>query len=157
MSKSHFHPSTPPLILFYNMQVAFALLVHDIPSGVCIAVPTYCATGSKKIPFILCLIAAAAYPIGGLIGWAIVATASEAFIDAFIGALFGVTAGLLLYFAFVELLPTAIMTAKRHGGSMQDEAKYKKVYMISIGGIFVGFLVMDISGIILDATGGHSH
>merc|ERR1712154_582054 len=110
-----------------------------------------------EIPFILCLIAAAAYPLGGLIGWAIVASASETFIDAFIGALFGLTSGLLLYFAFVELLPTAIMAAKRHGGSVQDESKYKKIYVVAIGGIFLGFLVMDISGIVLDATGGHSH
>ena len=65
--------------------VLFGRCVHDIPSGVCIAVPTYCATGSVKTPFLLCLAAAAAYPIGGFIGWLVVETASEAFIDSFIG------------------------------------------------------------------------
>jgi len=71
----------------FGLLVAFALLIHDIPSGVCIAVPTYCITGSILRPCLLCLAAAAAYPIGGLIGWAIVVSASEAFIDSFIGAL----------------------------------------------------------------------
>merc|ERR1719471_2208610 len=32
----------------FGLLVAFALAIHDIPSGICIAVPTYCATGSMK-------------------------------------------------------------------------------------------------------------
>merc|ERR1719474_2586325 len=71
--------------LYYDFEfgilVAFALVIHDIPSGVCIAVPTYFATGSMIKPLLLCLAAAAAYPIGGLIGWAVVESASDAFVD----------------------------------------------------------------------------
>jgi len=142
----------------FGLLVAFALAIHDIPSGICIAVPTYCATGSMKTPFALCLLAAAAYPIGGLIGWLVVETASEEFTDAFTGVLFGMTGGIMLYIAFVELLPTAIMAAKRYSlmkGDVSD--KYKQIYSMTIVGIFVGFLVMDISTILLAESGGHSH
>merc|ERR1711879_404617 len=141
--------------LYYDFEfgilVAFALVIHDVPSGVCIAVPTYCATGSMVKPFLLCLAAAAAYPIGGLIGWLVVEVASDAFIDSFIGALFGVTGGIMLYIAFVELLPTAIMTAKRYTSSSKgSESQYKRIYVMSIAGIF-------ISTILLAEAGGHSH
>merc|ERR1712173_265996 len=104
------------------------------------------------------LAAAAAYPIGGLIGWLVVEVASDTFIDSFIGALFGVTGGIMLYIAFVELLPTAIMTAKRYTASSKGNAsQYKRIYVMSIAGIFIGFLVMDISTILLAEAGGHSH
>jgi len=141
----------------FGLLVAFALVIHDVPSGICIAVPTYCATGSMVMPFVLCLLAAAAYPIGGFIGWAVVQGASDEFIDSFIGALFGVTGGIMLYIAFVELLPTAIMAAKRYSLMKGDGEKYKKIYAVSIVAIFVGFLVMDISTIVLAEAGGHSH
>jgi len=148
--------------LYYDFEfgilVAFALVIHDVPPGVCIAVPTYCATGSMVKPFLLCLAAAAAYPIGGLIGWLVVEVASDTFIDSFIGALFGVTGGIMLYIAFVELLPTAIMTAKRYTASSKGNAsQYKRIYVMTIVGIFIGFLVMDISTILLAEAGGHSH
>jgi len=143
----------------FGLLVAFALVIHDVPSGICIAVPTYCATGSMVKPFLLCLAAAAAYPIGGLIGWLVVEVASDAFVDSFIGALFGVTGGIMLYIAFVELLPTAIMAAKRYTSSTSkgNEDQNKRIYAVSIAGIFIGFLVMDISTILLAEAGGHSH
>ncbi len=90
--------------LYYDFEfgvlVAFALCIHDIPSGICIAVPVYCATGSLMTPFLWCLAAAAAYPIGGLIGWLVVETASDESIDAFVGwqMLCGGECGAVLYF-----------------------------------------------------------
>merc|ERR1719225_1013891 len=109
-------------------------------------------------PFILCLIAALIYPFGAFIGWAIIETQSDEFTDVFIGVLFGITGGIMLYVAFVELLPTAILTANRYSlmkGDLSD--KYKQIYSMTIVGIFVGFLVMDISTILLAESGGHSH
>merc|ERR1712228_15051 len=141
--------------LYYDLEfgalVAFALALHDIPSGICIAVTTFCATGSMVKPFVLCLIAALVYPFGAFIGWAIIETADDEFVDKFIGALFGITGGIMLYIAFVELLPTAILAAKA------NEKLNKNVYTISICLLFVGFLIMDISSIVLAETGGHSH
>jgi len=136
--------------------VTFGLAVHDIPTGVCIAVPVYFATGSMLKPFLLCIVAAVMYPIGGLIGWAVVEGASEAFEEGFTGVLFGITGGIMTYLAFVDLLPTAIITAKRYSLA-EHEGKYKNIYEKTIVAIFVGFLVMDISSIVLAVTGGHSH
>merc|ERR1712013_528926 len=142
--------------LYYDFEfgvlVAFALAIHDIPSGVCIAVPTYVATGSYRKPLLLCLIAALAYPLGALVGLLVIETASEKTRDAFIGVLFGMTAGIMLYIAFVELLPTAILSATNAA-----KRGHKKVYGYMLAAIFVGFLVMDVSSIILAETGGHSH
>lgn len=142
--------------LYYDFEfgilVAFALAAHDIPSGVCIAVPTYIATGSYKRPLLLCLIAALAYPLGALVGWMVLEVAEGSAVDAFIGVLFGVTAGIMLYIAFVELLPAAILSAA--GAAKRG---HKKVYGYAIGAIFVGFLVMEVSSILLAEAGGHSH
>jgi len=139
--------------LEFGILVAFALFLHDIPSGICIGLPTYIATGSRVQPFVLCLIAAAAYPIGGCIGWIIVETATEQFAQSFIGALLGITAGIMLHIAFIELLPTAIICANQCA-SMENQ---KSVMAISIALLFVGFLAMDISSILLSAVGGHEH
>ena len=152
----HFPEGIATFISFYydfefGVLVAFALAVHDIPSGICIAVTTFCATGSKLKPFIMCLIAALVYPFGALIGWAVVETTSDEFSDIFIGVLFGITGGIMLYVAFVELLPTAILAAQQHAKTN------KNVYTISLCLLFAGFLVMDISSILLAESGGHSH
>lgn len=142
--------------LYYDLEfgvlVAFALAIHDIPSGICISVTSYCATGSMVRPFVLCGIAALTYPIGALIGWAVVETASDEFKDVFVGVLFGITGGIMLYVAFIELLPAAILNAKKN-----ERAGHKNVYTISLCLLFVGFLVMDISAILLAESGGHSH
>ena len=138
----------------FEILVAFALAIHDIPGGICIAIPTYLATGKKWIPFLLCTIAAIAYPIGAIIGWIIVDTASEANIQKFIAALFGITAGIMLYVAFIELLPTSIISAHRIMASSRDS---QNIFVWCTALLFIGFLVMDISAILLSASGGHSH
>eukprot|EP01084_Bolivina_argentea_P112466 200579_1 len=88
----------------FGIVVAIALALHDIPSGICISVPAYISTGSIKKSFLLCFIAAIVYPIGAFIGWLIIETTSEEFMDIFIAILFGITAGIMLHISFVELL-----------------------------------------------------
>ena len=152
--------------LYHDMEfgilVSFALAIHDLPSGVCIALPLYLVTGSKTKPFLLCILAAFAYLFGGIIGWIIIELADQAFVDSIIGVLFGVTSGVMLFVAFIELLPTAIVSANRHresentpnGGSYHRD---NRVYIATITAIFGGFLVMDIGNILLDEFGGHTH
>merc|ERR1712129_349730 len=95
--------------LEFGALVALALALHEMPAGICISVTSFCATGSRLQPFILCTIAALVYPFGAFIGWIIVESASDSFIDIFTGILFGITAGIVLYIGFVDLLPTAIL------------------------------------------------
>merc|ERR1712141_688326 len=69
------------IALYHDMQfgvfISFALALHDLPSGVCIALPTYLATGKKMKPFLLCVFAAFAYFLGGCIGWIIIELSSD--------------------------------------------------------------------------------
>lgn len=156
------------IALYYDLQfgilVSFALAIHDLPSGVCIALPTYLATGSKKKPFLLCLLAAFAYFLGGLLGWVIIVSATDQFVDSFVGVMFGITSGVMLYVAFVEILPTAIMSANHSRdvtaipiGENRHHHAHNRVYVATIIGIFLGFLVMEIGNILLAESGGHGH
>ena len=130
--------------LKFGALVALALALHECPAGISISLTSFCATGSKTKPFILCAVAALVYPFGAFIGWIIVDAASDAFIGIFTGVLFGITAGIVLYIAFVELLPTAILEAAKH--------KNKKVFPVSIGLIFAGFFIMNVSNILLQTV-----
>jgi len=61
---------------------------------------------------------------------------------------------------FVELLPTAIITAYSYTASNAENRNSGKQYnilSISIALLFAGFLIMDISNILLKSAGGHSH
>eukprot|EP01084_Bolivina_argentea_P040556 74936_1 len=148
--------------LEFGLLVAFALALHDIPSGICISVPIYLSSGSKLKPFLLCFIAAIAYPIGGFIGWILIETTGDMFLDFFIATLFGITGGIMLYISFVELLPTAMITANKYTltdiGRDKHAKPHRNVYTLSIVFLFSGFLVMAISNIFMNAVaGGHTH
>jgi len=152
--------------LYYDLEfgilVSFALAIHDLPSGVCIALPTYLATGSKTKPFVLCLLAAVAYFLGGILGWIIIISATDQFVDTFVGVMFSLTSGVMLYVAFVEILPTAIVAANRSREAKlipngHHHHEQSRVYVATIIGIFLGFLVMEIGNILLAVSGGHSH
>eukprot|EP01084_Bolivina_argentea_P015575 29182_1 len=146
--------------LEFGISVALALILHEIPSGICIGVPIYLSSGSKTKPFILCFIAAIAYPIGAFSGWIIIETATGEFTDIFIAIIIGITGGIMLYISFIELLPTAIIAANNCSLSSDKNEKeicYKNVYTLSIVMLFCGFLVMTISNILLNVVGAHSH
>ena len=142
------------LSLYHDLQfgilVSVALAIHDLPSGVCIALPTYLATGSLMKPFLLCLLAAFAYFLGGILGWIIIVIGTDQFIESFVGVMFGITSGIMLYVAFVEILPTAIVTANRSreaklipsGDNAHHHHGQSPVYLATIIAIFLGFLVM---------------
>jgi ZIP family zinc transporter len=54
---------------------------------------------------LLCLVAGLAEPVGGLIGWGVLAQASQA--PMALAVLFSGVAGMMVYIALGELLPTA--------------------------------------------------
>ena len=143
----------------FGILMAIALGIHDLPSGVCIALPIYLATGSKVTPFWLCLLAALAYVLGGLLGWAIIISATDRFVGSFIGVMFGMTSGIMLYVALVEILPTAIVTASRtqEGHNGHRHRGKSGVYVATIVSMFLGILVMELGNIMLAESGGHSH
>ena len=78
--------------------------VHNIPEGLCVALPIYFATGSKWKAFMWASLATISEIVAALLAWVflvnIVTHESWAI-------LFGIVTGMLLYLTIKELIPTA--------------------------------------------------
>jgi len=111
-----------------GVATAFAIAMHNIPEGISIAIPYYYATESRWKAFAIALLSGLAEPLGALIGWAILGDDIDNDVYAF---MFGVTAGVMVYISFCELLPLA------RRNDPED-----KVTTICI---FLGMFVMDLS------------
>lgn len=117
----------------FGFSIAVAVAFHNIPEGVSVALPIYFATGSKWKGIFWAFLSGLSEPLGGLIGYAII---HNMFGSNVFGVLFGVTAGIMVYISFKELLPTA--------RSKDIDDKYCSIL------VFCGFLFMDISLILFD-------
>lgn len=94
-----------------GLPLAIAIAIHNIPEGVSIAIPVYYATGSKKTALLATAGSALAEPLGALVGYVILAP----FLTPVVYAVtFGVIAGVMVYLALDELLPTAKRYASGH-------------------------------------------
>jgi ZIP family zinc transporter len=91
--------------------LAMAIAIHNIPEGVSIAIPVYFATGSKWKAIGACSLSALAEPIGAALGYAVLAPFLT---QAVYGWLFGIIAGVMVFLALDELLPSAKRYAKGH-------------------------------------------
>merc|ERR1719447_99030 len=115
-----------------GVATAFAIAIHNIPEGISIAVPYYYASESRWKAFALAFLSGMAEPIGALIGWAIL---NDIWGDAAFGAMFGLTAGIMVYISFRQLLPLA----------RKNDPSDKVTTLM----VFVGFFVMDLSLLIV--------
>jgi len=84
--------------------IAVAIAIHNIPEGVCVAMPIFYATGSKRKAFFWATLSGISEPIGALFGWAILAGDVN---NTAYGAMFGLVAGMMIYISLAELLPAA--------------------------------------------------
>jgi len=110
-----------------GVATAFAIAIHNVPEGISIAAPYYYASESRWKAFVLAFLSGLAEPIGALIGYGIVSDVG----DAAYGVMFGVTAGIMVYISFRELLPLA----------RKNDPSDKVTTLM----IFVGMFVMDLS------------
>lgn len=94
-----------------GVPLAAAIAIHNIPEGVSIAIPVYYATGSKKKALLATIISALAEPAGALIGYTLLAPFLTPAVFAIV---FGMIAGVMVFLALDELLPTAKRYAKGH-------------------------------------------
>jgi len=83
---------------------AFAIALHNLPEGISIAAPYYYASESYWKAIGISLFSGLTEPIGAFIGWAIIHNIWG--YDTF-GILFGLTAGIMVYVSFAQLLPLA--------------------------------------------------
>jgi ZIP family zinc transporter len=87
-----------------GIPIAVAIALHNIPEGISVAMPIYHATGSRLKAFKYCLISGLAEPVGALAAFAVL----RPFIGpASLGGIFALIAGIMVYIAIEELLPTS--------------------------------------------------
>jgi ZIP family zinc transporter len=117
------------------LPIAVAVIIHNIPLSVAIAVPLYYSTGSRKRAFIYTLLVGLCQPIGAILGYVVL---DRVFNDLVVGALFSIVAGIMIFVALDELLPSSQRYEDHH---------------LSVYGAILGMLVMAISLSLL----GHHH
>lgn len=71
----------------------------------CVAIPVYYATGNRCRAFRWGILSGVSEPIGALIGW--IALGQSGFSGNAYGIMFGLVAGIMVFIAIDELLPTA--------------------------------------------------
>lgn len=114
-----------------GLVIAIAIAIHNIPEGISVAVPVYCATGSKRKAFGWALLSGLGEPLGAILAYFILLPFLN---DAIFGVLFGIIAGIMVYISFDELLPSAREYGEHH---------------LTIYGLISGMMVMAASLIIL--------
>mmetsp|Transcript_24616 Transcript_24616/g.49903 ORF Transcript_24616/g.49903 Transcript_24616/m.49903 type:complete len:385 (-) Transcript_24616:28-1182(-) len=103
--------------------IAVAISIHNVPEGVCVAMPIYYATGSRFKAFMWATLSGVSEPIGALFGYAVLG--GEINLISY-GVMFGLVAGMMVYIALAELLPSAyrydhnpaVVTASLVGGML---------------------------------------
>ncbi|GBG83921.1 hypothetical protein CBR_g37792 [Chara braunii] len=114
-------------------SMCLAIALHNIPEGICVSMPVFYATGSKKKAFLWTILSAMAEPFGGLLAYVALANVMS---DVAFGILFGGIAGVMITIVLVELLPAA--------RKYDPEDKYVSPCL------FVGMAVMALSLVLFD-------
>ncbi len=109
-----------------GVAFALAIAIHNIPEGVAVSIPIYRATGSRLKAFWYSFASGLAEPIGALLGFFIL---SQFINEYFFGVVFAGVAGIMVYVALDELLPTA----KQYD------------HHLPMVGVFFGMLIMAAS------------
>lgn len=111
-----------------GVSVAIAIAIHNIPEGVCVAMPIYYATGSRLKAFFWATASGMTELVGALIGWLVLRNVITPTVYAI---LFGVVAGMMVYISFKELIPTA--------------HRYDKDDQVTSIGVVAGMIIMAVS------------
>lgn len=92
-------------------SLGVAIALHNIPEGVSVAVPVFYATGSRRRAVQAAFLSGLAEPAGALLGYLVLAPFLS---PTLLGVLFGAIAGVMVFLALDELLPTAKRYAAGH-------------------------------------------
>ncbi len=87
-----------------GLSIAVAIALHNIPEGITVAMPVYFATGNKKRAFMYTFISGISEPVGALLAYLVLRPFLN---DLLLGVVFGVVAGIMLYIAIEELIPSS--------------------------------------------------
>jgi ZIP family zinc transporter len=107
--------------------IAVAIAIHNIPEGLAVSAPVYAATHSRGKAFFWSFLSGVAEPLGA----GIAAVFLLPFLTpALLGWLLAFVAGVMVFIAFDELVPTSFSYNQGH---------------IAIGGVVLGMAVMSVS------------
>lgn len=83
---------------------ALAMALHNIPEGISVAMPVWYATGSRRRAFRCTLLSGLTEPAGAVLAFALL----RPFLNGLLlGVLFGAVAGIMVYIAVEELIPSS--------------------------------------------------
>jgi len=122
-----------------SFTVPFAIALHNIPAGLAIAIPVYQASGQAMKAVQATFIAGMAQPAGAAIGWFMIFVCGFETVPNFMyGAMYSLTAGIMVCVSLMELLPEAFKSAPPS-------------FVCCC--VFSGFLLMEVSIVILKLAG----
>jgi ZIP family zinc transporter len=110
-----------------GVALAVAIAIHNIPEGLAVAAPIYAATGSHKKAFFYSAISGLAEPLGALIAAVFLLPILN---QAVLAVTLAFVAGIMVYIALDELLPSARAFGHEH---------------LTIAGATLGMVVMAAS------------
>lgn len=113
------------------LPIVIAIAIHNIPEGIAVSVPIYHSTGNRRKAFLYSLLSGLAEPAGALIGMLFLLPFWSPVVNA---VCLAVVAGIMVYIAFDELLPSAERFGHHH---------------LSLIGVIVGMALMGATLIIL--------
>jgi ZIP family zinc transporter len=114
-----------------GFSVATAIAIHNISVGIAVSAPIYYATGSRKKAFAFSLISGLVEPLGALVGYVLLKNYLN---EKVFGMLLAAVAGIMVYIALDELLPSAQNDGNHH---------------IATYSMILGMIVMAISLMII--------
>ena len=83
---------------------ALAMALHNFPEGISVAMPVWYATGSRRRAFRCTLLSGLTEPVGAVLAFALL----RPFLNGLLlGVLFGAVAGIMVYIAVEELIPSS--------------------------------------------------
>jgi len=94
-----------------GIAIAIAIAIHNVPEGISVAIPLYCATGSRKTALLWSFLSGLAEPIGAIIAYLVLMPFLN---DVLFGILFAAVAGIMVFISLDELLPTAREYGENH-------------------------------------------
>ncbi|MEA5051155.1 MAG: zinc transporter ZupT [Oscillospiraceae bacterium] len=87
-----------------GVSIALAIALHNIPEGISVALPIYYVTGSRRKAFKMTFLSGISEPVGALLAFLVL----RPFITPFaLGAVFAAVAGIMIYIAVEELIPSS--------------------------------------------------
>lgn len=115
-----------------GITLAVAIAIHNVPEGLAVAAPIYAATRSKVQAMLWATVSGLAEPVGGVIGYLLLAFLLP---DEWISITLALVAGMMIAVSFLELLPAA--------------RRYETHYTQTLVGFFLGAVVMVLSLLLL--------